>query len=442
MGELLVTQVIVDCIPHNLPQYSSNIIPVQIYGLDGRKQRNIATIGNSLIESIKRLGVSISPVEFDMMTLALAVTAADTFVKRNRADDGWTRAIELQVSLYEPSIWLEQKERLEEVLHFLSGDLWNLEILSGGYQPPDPYPINSRHKTIDLDGRDCVCLFSGGLDSAIGAIDLIADRKSPLLISHSYKGDKSYQNYIAGKLEGEFSRFSVNANPISIGGQTELTMRTRSLNFLAFAALGASAVAKVNQLENIQLFVPENGFISLNAPLTSRRIGSLSTRTTHPHFLRSIQELFDAVGIKVSIHNPYQFKTKGEMLLECKNQITLERVVSHTVSCSKWKRKRQQCGKCVPCIIRRAAIFALGITESTAYEHQNLLATMSDRGNRDDLFAIMIAIDKLSSGNIGAWISDSGPLTVDPVTKDLYKQVFQRGMQEVERFLQKEGLVG
>ena len=96
----------------------------------------------------------------------------------------------------------------------------------------------------------------------------------------------------------------------------------------------------------------------------------------------------------------------------------------------------------MPCIIRRAAIFALGITESTAYEHQNLLATMSDRGNRDDLFAIMIAINKLSSSNIGAWISDSGPLTVDPVTKDLYKQVFQRGMQEVERFLQQEGLLG
>jgi hypothetical protein len=54
----------------------------------------------------------------------------------------------------------------------------------------------------------------------------------------------------------------------------------------------------------------------------------------------------------------------------------------------------------------------------------------------------MIAINRLSSSNIGAWISDSGPLTVDPVTKDLYKQVFQRGMQEVDRFLQKEGLVG
>ena len=289
MGELLVTQVIVNHIPQELPESSPNIIPVQIYGLDGRKQRDIATIGNSLIDSIKRLGVSISPVEFDLMTLALAVTAADTFVKRNRSDNGWTREIELQVSLYEPSVWLDQKEHLEKVLHFLSGDLWNLEILSGGYKPPDPYPINSRHKMINLDGRDCVCLFSGGLDSAIGAIDLITDRKSPLLISHSYKGDKSYQDYIAGKLEGEFSRFSLNANPISIGGQTELTMRTRSLNFLAFAALGASAVATVNQLENVEFFVPENGFISLNAPLTLRRIGSLSTRVSASQTLLTIR---------------------------------------------------------------------------------------------------------------------------------------------------------
>jgi hypothetical protein len=105
MGGLLVMQVIVSHIPQKLPESSPNIIPVQIYGLDERKQRDIATIGNSLINSIKRLGISISPVEFDLMTLALAVTAADTFVKRSRSDDGWTREIKLQVSLCEPSIW-------------------------------------------------------------------------------------------------------------------------------------------------------------------------------------------------------------------------------------------------------------------------------------------------------------------------------------------------
>ncbi|MXE16511.1 DNA-binding protein, partial [Escherichia coli] len=83
------------------------------------------------------------------------------------------------------------------------------------------------------------------------------------------------------KLSGQFSRFEINADPHIYQGVTDITMRTRSLNFLALAAVGACAVQEISQQEKIDFFVPENGFISLNAPLTPRRIGSLSTRTTH-----------------------------------------------------------------------------------------------------------------------------------------------------------------
>ncbi|MCZ7581789.1 MAG: hypothetical protein M5U21_13400 [Fimbriimonadaceae bacterium] len=54
----------------------------------------------------------------------------------------------------------------------------------------------------------------------------------------------------------------------------------------------------------------------MNVPLTSLRIGSLSTRTTHPYFLRQIQSIWDAVGLNVEIQNPYQFRTKGELLAD------------------------------------------------------------------------------------------------------------------------------
>ena len=433
--------VVVHHSPHLLPKLSEEVIPVQIYGLNGRQQRNIATIGSPLIDPIKRLGVRISPTEFDFITLALAVTAADTFVRRNIAADGWTRDIKLQVPLYQPTVWLSQKEQLEQALHFLSGDLWSLEITGGGYKPPNPYCQRNRYRLTRLRERDCVCLFSGGLDSAIGAIDLIANNHVPLLVSHAYKGDKSHQDGIAKKLSGRFSRFSVNANPLSINGKTEITMRTRSLNFLAFGTVGAFAIARANQLDNVQLFVPENGFISLNAPLTSRRIGSLSTRTTHPYFMNLMQSIFNAVEIKTTITNPYQFKTKGEMLSECQNQNVLHRVVSSTISCSKWKRKGQQCGKCVPCIIRRSALMASGITELTPYEHQDLSVTIRDTGSRDDLFALMTAIQRLSTTNINAWISDSGPLPLEATVRNEYKQVFLRGIKEVEKFLQTERIL-
>jgi Queuosine biosynthesis protein QueC len=424
-----------------LPQWSDNVIPVQIYGLDGRQQGNFAAIGNPLIDPIKRLGIRISSTEFDFMTLALAVTAADTFVQRKISADGWTRDIKLQVSLHQPTVWQSQKEVLEKALHFLSGDLWNLEIKSGGYAPPNPYTRRQRYRLTPLREGDCISLFSGGLDSAVGVINFIEDGHIPLLVSHAYKGDKSHQDNITRKLTGRFSRFSVNANPLAVNGKTDITMRTRSLNFLAFGAVGAYALSRANDLESVQFFVPENGFISLNAPLTPRRIGSLSTRTTHPYFLSLMQSIFDSVGIKVTIVNPYQFKTKGEMLRECKNQNIVRQIVSSTVSCSKWKRKRQQCGKCVPCIIRRAALMASDIPELISYQHQDLATTMRDLESRDDLFALITAIKKLSSTNTSDWISDSGSLSYEADIRDQYKQVFVRGIREVEQFLHSEGII-
>jgi hypothetical protein len=441
MGGILMITVAVDHRLSALPQRSGDVIPVQIYGIDGRQRGNTASIGNPLIDRIKRLGIRISSTEFDFMTIALAVTAADTFVQRKASADGWTRDIKLQVSLYQPTPWQNQKEKLEKALHFLSGDLWHLEIKDGGYAPPNPYILSQRYRLTPLGGGNSISLFSGGLDSAIGTIDFIEDGHIPLLVSHAYKGDKSHQDDICRKLLRSFLRFSVNANPLSVDGKTDITMRTRSLNFLAFGAVGAYALSRANDLESVQFFVPENGFISLNTPLTPRRIGSLSTRTTHPYFLSLMQSIFDEVGIKVTIVNPYQFKTKGEMLKECKNQNILRGIVSSTVSCSKWKRKRQQCGKCVPCIIRRAALMASGIPELTSYEHQDLTITMRDLESRDDLFALITAIQRLSSTNIADWISDSGSLSYEAEIRDKYKEVFVRGMREVEQFLHSEGII-
>lgn len=288
-----------------LPRASENLLPVQLYGLSGQGRGDISIIGNPAIDRIKRLGVKIPAQVMDFLSIALAVTAADTFVQRESSEDGWTRQLSLRLPLHEPSRWIALKKELESALHFLSGDIWDFEFCNGGYAPPEPYSQHSRFHLIKLKELDCVSLFSGGLDSAIGAIDLLTVGRAPLLVSHAYKGDKARQDQIAERLNGRYSRFEINADPHLYQGVTDITMRTRSLNFLAFAAMGACAVQEVSQQKKVDLFVPENGFISLNAPLTPRRIGTLSTRTTHPYFISSIQQLFDAVGIPCQIINPY-----------------------------------------------------------------------------------------------------------------------------------------
>ncbi|CZU33924.1 Uncharacterised protein [Enterobacter hormaechei] len=422
-----------------LPPAGENLLPVQLYGLSGQGRGDISIIGNPAIDRIKRLGVKIPAQVMDFLSIALAVTAADTFVQRESSEDGWTRQFSLRLPLHEPSRWIALKKELESTLHFLSGDIWDFEFCTGGYAPPEPYSQHSRFHLIKLKELDCVSLFSGGLDSAIGAIDLLAVGRAPLLVSHAYKGDKSRQDQIAERLNGRYSRFEINADPHHYQGVTDITMRTRSLNFLAFAAVGACAVQEVSQQKKVDLYVPENGFISLNAPLTPRRIGTLSTRTTHPYFIASIQQLFDAVGIPCQIINPYQFKTKGQMAYQCLNKQLLTEIVESTVSCSHWKRANQQCGVCVPCIIRRASLHAGGINRDAGYTFQSLAKVMNEIDRRDDLIALRIAIAQKSTLKIGTWVAKSGPLPVAAFNN--FKQVFMEGLNEVENYLLSEGIV-
>ncbi|MFH0800531.1 MAG: Qat anti-phage system QueC-like protein QatC [Pseudomonadota bacterium] len=403
---------------------------MHIYGLGNG---NCSSIGHPLIEKIKRLGITLSPAVMDFLTIALAVNAADSFVKRREMVDGWTREIILQVSLCEPESWLKVKSRLEKTLRFLSGDLWKLEINDNGFKPPKPYRSQDRFKLLRLKGLDSVSLFSGGLDSAIGVINLLNEGKKPLLVSYAYRGDKSHQNAAEKYLQGEYSRFWANAYPQSANGEYEISMRTRSINFLALGIIGCYAVGYVNGLKNLPLYVPENGFISLNVPLTPRRIGSLSTRTTHPYFLCSIEEILQCVGINSKIINPYQFQTKGEMAQLCSNLNILKNMVSKTVSCGHWKRRNKQCGCCVPCIIRRAAIKQAGLNEPALYHFQDLKSVLNDDNTKDDLFALSNAISHLSSRNINSWIMNSGPIPSKQFED--YKSLFTRGLKEVESFL-------
>ncbi|MDZ7852289.1 MAG: Qat anti-phage system QueC-like protein QatC [Halomonas sp.] len=431
-----MTQLIFHHNHQHLPPASDDVLPVQLYGLIGKGRGDISVIGNPVIDKIKRLGVQIPSQAMDFLTIALAVTAADTFVRRADAEDGWTRRLSLHLPLHEPARWLPLTKDLERALHFLSGDIWSFNFQKGGYPPPEPYCWPDRHRRISLKGLDCVCLFSGGMDSAIGAIDLLAQGRAPLLVSHCYKGDKKHQDQVAKVLEGHYSRFEINADPHLYTRKTDITMRTRSLNFLAFAAVGACAVRAVSQQENIDLFVPENGFISLNAPLTPRRTGTLSTRTTHPHFIKSIQGILDAADIPCRIINPYQFKTKGQMAAECKNRQLLEDVVDSTVSCSHWKRKKMQCGICVPCVIRRAALHAGRISDTSSYRFETVADVLNKTDRRDDIQALRIAVTQKATRNPGPWIADSGPLPV--ATFEDFQKVFLDGLYEIEVFLKAE----
>jgi hypothetical protein len=302
----------------------------------------------------------------------------------------------------------------------------------------------NRGNLIDLNGVDCVSLFSGGLDSALGVLSFVAQGAHPLLISHAYRGDNGRQRLVRAKAFPELSRFAAHLRPFWPGsGGHDTTMRSRSFDFLALAAVGATAAAAKDSGARMRLYVPENGFIAINAPLTRRRVGSLSTRTTHPHYLHLMQELFNGLGIAADIENPYGFNTKGEMVRTWKDSVAFTAMAGDTVSCGKWKRRHVQCGRCVPCLIRRASFHAAGVPDPTPRYESPLLTNVlasQDVEERGDLLALMGAVRLLGKPALSAKVGAPGPLPVERAARASYEAVVSRGLAEIKSYLAASGI--
>ena len=74
--------------------------------------------------------------------------------------------------------------------------------------------------------------------------------------------------------------------------EMESSQRARSIIFIALGLLIANSY---NQ--ECKLIIPENGFISLNVPLTKTRLGTFSTKTTHPKYIYILNSILDEIGI-------------------------------------------------------------------------------------------------------------------------------------------------
>jgi len=423
--------------PARLPKASPTVIPVQMYARSSTKT-GVGVIGAPVFDEIRRLRVKPEQLAFDFLSIALAVTAADTFIDRNRAADAWAREIRLTVSVANPVPWKPLRPMLETALRFLSGDIWALEIVGNGRGVPQ---LQKRGVRISVQAADSVSLFSGGLDSTIGALDLLATGRRPALVSHAYTSDQTRQQEVYGALPTKLPHFSASAHPIRPDADHDVTMRTRSFNFIAFGVVVASCLAKLGKAAPITLFIPENGVISLNPPLTIRRLGSLSTRTTHPYFLGILQKILSDAGLPVRLVNPYRFATKGEMMSNCQDDQTLRQVSHRTVSCGKWKRLSKQCGRCVPCLIRRAAFRAAKIRDRTKYRFDDLSAVLADENERDDLLAMTMAIQRVDDNDLPLWVAQGGPLPTDGKTRASHVDVFARGMAEMKSYLASQSLI-
>ena len=386
---------------------------------------DVSTVGTALIKDILASGVAPNARSWDFLSLALAVNAADNVLERASSPDGWTRQIELEVVLYEPDPYQALAKEIEQALRFLTGDFWRLTFVDGGYPPPRP------KSPVRFDA-DCVCLLSGGLDSLVGALNLTEQGRQPLLVSQTARGDKETQSSFATGLGGNERHLQWNQNIRPKVEDIEGSTRGRSIGFFAFAAVAADHLATVRPdlPRPIGVIVPENGLISLNVPLNPGRVGSLSTKTTHPVFMDRLQSLWDALGIPAVLHLPYAAKTKGEMMAECRVPDVLAQVATQATSCGRFVRNGyKHCGRCVPCLVRRASFIRAGIEDNTTYVYPMLSGAQLDN-DPNDIGAVAAAVLKVEQN--GVRVFTAGQLAfAEPSRRREFEGVVQRGLAEL-----------
>ena len=340
--------------------------------------------------------------------------------------------------------WTAAAPILIRALNFLTGDRWDVGFRkrAKGYAKLVPTVA----PTLIPAPFDGVSLFSGGLDSLIGAIDSVNAGETPLLVSHAGEGlvsksqEQCFDGLKAAYKSSAFDRLRVWMSFDSgLVEDVESEDTTRGRSFLFFS-LGVAAGTALGR--DFVLKVPENGLIALNVPLDRLRLGALSTRTTHPFYMARWNDLLHALGIAGKVENPYWNKTKGEMVADCANPALLKQLSPQSLSCSsptkgRWKKKPQgHCGYCLPCLIRRASLRG---KDRTVYGVPDLKATTLDtrQAEGQQVRSFQIAIARLSKRPelAKALIHKPGPLYDYPSRHDELADVYRRGLAEVGRLL-------
>lgn len=374
------------------------------------------------------------------LKIAIAVCAADKLFLRSLSPDAWTREIHLSIPLCDD--YSNTKDILKDCLHFLSGDHWTIDFRK------DKNKFNTGCYYKDNFLPDVVCLFSGGTDSLAGAINLLEDNKKVLLVGHhDFSITASTQDTVFEKLQRHYGLNQVRLTRYEVKflNSQETTTRARSLLFIAIGLAVASSFG-----DSIPLYVPENGYIGINVPLTSGRLGSYSTRTTHPYYFEKLRDILKVAKVKHAIINSLKYYSKGEVLGKCRNKTLLESIHPMTISCSHPTTSRWQmlpagnCGYCFPCIIRRASANHAGIDHAHEYLYDSIGTPKIIQAGGDKavhLKSVLLHANRYCSGKIKPIfeVMKAGSLSHENSDIGEFVAVYKKGVNELIDLISSKG---
>jgi 7-cyano-7-deazaguanine synthase in queuosine biosynthesis len=241
----------------------------------------------------------------------------------------------------------------------MMGDTWSLKF-QPGHNTPSTGLFDKRpfHVEVDENGLN-VALFSGGVDSLAGALQLLESGKEKLILaSHQASSSaKKTQRCLYEELNTQYPH-RVKHYPFecNLQGKRAIDETHRSRNFL-FSSIAYALSTAYGQSD---FYVFENGVTSINLHRREDLANSRASRTTHPQTIAKLQKFFSTIAEKpFKIFHPFLDKTKFDVMeYVCK---VAPNLLSSSVSCTRapfTKGDATHCGKCFQCIDRRIAAFA------------------------------------------------------------------------------------
>lgn len=333
-----------------------DILEVNQYGPRPNLRLELWNVSHRLLTTLRPLGR-------DLLDIAAFVYHADNSVRRgtirNVFNEDWVRDFSFMLPVRKPEVWREQSiiSTLGTMLEFLTEDRFEFTVAQR-----EPVPEQLAFKAIKealpaYPEADCVSLFSGGMDSLVGAVHLYASGRRPLLVSHKSRPVLAHlQERLLVPLREclpgwEFPHLGVCINRRG-DAAVENSQRSRSFLYLALGALVAY------ELGLNELVVCENGITTFNLPRTGQTIGTQATRATHPRFVHLFRQLVSQVlQIDLQIQTPFVWQTRAE-LVQILKENSCAQLLPLTTSCGQSRRPKMypHCGVCSQCVDRRFAV--------------------------------------------------------------------------------------
>ena len=365
------------------------------YRPNQQKKKNIQLLLSDFIISVFHLPDRLQ----DLLEIAAYVFCADRHFRRGTRRDveyhSWSRDFEYFIKVRDYRFWNsdEVRDLLAKSLSWTTGDREHKFNFFPGHKTGKAGLFDNEKFCIKGQGASRVVLFSGGLDSLAGVVELLEISSDSLwLISHKSanpstgRTQKKLVEALEYRYPGRINHRTLKCHLHRFRAPEE-SQRTRAFLYCSMAFAMARALNQFN------FYLYENGVTALNFSKRGGMFNARASRTAHPKTIRLLQNLFCLIAEQpFEIRTPFAFKTKTEVVQVLKDYGRLD-LINSSVSCSKTFKELGQathCGQCSQCIDRRFSVYA----------------TECDSADEGGIYAFDFIHERIDSGEVRTEIID------------------------------------